>query len=99
MKILQTLGTTLANVVIFNVILTVLSGTALAFNPPVETTGPLTVKIEGPELVTETEKPQAVRVVLTNKGKQSLSGKLQLAVIDHWWTDPEAESDFSVPRT
>ncbi|MBN2296299.1 MAG: hypothetical protein JXM70_27965 [Pirellulales bacterium] len=71
--------------------------TARAFNPPLDTAGPLTVKIEGPALVSETEKPLPVRVVLTNKGQKPLSGKLRLQVVDSWRLDPQTETDFNVP--
>lgn len=61
---------------------------AQAFNPPVDVAGPLTVRIEGPEIVRETETPLPVRVVLENKGDQPIEGSLELKVIDCWRVEP-----------
>ncbi len=70
--------------------------TAYAYNPPLDTAGPLTVRIDGPETVTETGKPLPVRVVLQNKGDAALEGTLQLGVIDRWQCEPAAPVPFKL---
>jgi hypothetical protein len=70
---------------------------ALAYTPPVDTAGPLRVRIEGPELVTQADTPQAVRVVLENKGPAALQGTLRLSVIDRWRAEPAGAVAFTVP--
>jgi hypothetical protein len=69
---------------------------ALAYSPPVDTVGPLTVRIEGPETVGETETPLPVRVVLENKAERPIEGTLQLGVIDRWRAEPAAAVPFRV---
>ncbi len=69
---------------------------AHAYNPPVDTAGPLTVRIEGPEEVTEADVPSPVRVVLENKGDEPIEGMLELAVIDRWRIQPAGAVPFSV---
>jgi len=48
--------------------LCVLAFPAVAFTPPEDTAGPLTVRIEGPAEVTETETAVPVKVVIANNG-------------------------------
>jgi len=69
---------------------------AVAYDPPVERAGPLSVRIEGPDVVTETEKPLPVRVVMENEGDRAVEGTLRLAVIDRWRIEPAGEVPFSV---
>ncbi len=69
---------------------------AAAYNPPVDTAGPLTVRIEGPEEVTEAEAPLPVRVVLENRGDEAIEGTIELAVIDGWHVQPKGPVRFSV---
>jgi hypothetical protein len=68
----------------------------LAYNPPVDTAGPLTATIEGPLEVTETGVPQPVAVVLENKGGRAISGVVRLGLIDRWTAEPAAGLPFSV---
>lgn len=68
----------------------------LAYNPPVDKAGPLTVTIEGPSEVTETGTALPVKVVLENSGDQELAGSLRLAVIDRWTADPAGAVSFEV---
>jgi len=57
---------------------------ALAFNPPEDRDGPLSVKIAAPGEVTELEKPFPVSVILQNTGEHPLGGSLRVWVIDEW---------------
>lgn len=69
---------------------------AAAFNPPVDRAGPLTVRIEGPETVTESGKPLSVRVLLQNKGDAALEGTLRIGLIDRWQSEPAGAVPFRV---
>lgn len=80
----------------FVLLLGLAAGSARAYTPPVDTAGPLTVRIDGPELVTEADTPVPVAVVLENKGDAPLQGTLRLAVIDHWRAEPAEAISFSV---
>lgn len=62
---------------------------ALAYNPPVDTAGPLTARIDGPAVITRTGEPVAVSVTLENKGDAPLAGTLRMGVIDDWQIQPE----------
>lgn len=80
---------------------------AHAFNEPVDTAGTLTVRIKGPEEITNIETPIACEAVLNNAGTVPVSGLLQIEVIDDWRVDGKevqpfvvaAGKDFSVPFT
>jgi len=76
--------------------LCLLAARAHAYNPPVDAAGPLTVRIEGPEEVTEADVPLAVRVVLENRGDEPIEGTLELRVIDRWRIRPAEAVGFSV---
>jgi len=69
---------------------------AAAYNPPVDAAGPLVVEIEGPEAVTQTETPLPVRVLVENRGQQSVQGTVRLDVIDRWRVEPAGPIRFSV---
>jgi hypothetical protein len=72
---------------------------AFAWNPPTDTAGPLTVRLEGPAEVTRVDVPHPVRVQLENRGETLLRGTVRLAVIDRWKTEPAKEVPFQVaPR-
>jgi hypothetical protein len=73
-----------------------LSSRARAYNPPVDTAGPLSVRIEGPEVVTKTDDALAVRVVIDNQGATPVAGTLELKVIDDWRAQPAGPMQFSV---
>ncbi len=79
------------------VLLAVCSPAARAYNPPVDSAGPLTVTIEAPDEVTEVERPIAVRVVLENKADEPIEGTLELGVIDRWRVEPAGKVSFHVP--
>ena len=67
-----------------------------AFNPPVDSAGALTVRIEAPETVTDPAEPTPVRVVIENHGGVKLDGSLQLQLIDGWNAAPAPSQRFSV---
>jgi len=69
---------------------------ARAYNPPVDKAGPLTVRIEGPEQVTQVGVPLPVRVVLENQGDEPIEGTVELAVIDRWQARPAGPVRFAV---
>jgi len=77
-------------------LLTLAAAPARAYDPPVERAGPLTVRIEGPDVVPQTGKPLPVRVVLENGGDRAVEGTLRLGVIDRWRVEPAGEVAFSV---
>jgi hypothetical protein len=70
---------------------------ALAYRPPVDTAGPLTVKIEGPQEITRSDAPFAVAVLLENSGDVALTGTIQVRAIDRWQVSPAGAARFSVP--
>lgn len=69
---------------------------AVAYNPPTDTAGPLSVRIEGPAEVTAVGTPAPVKVLLDNKGDGPLQGTIELAVVDRWKIDPVEKVEFSV---
>lgn len=71
-------------------------GQALAFNPPVDTAGPLTVRIEGPDEIAQQEAPVPIRVMVENAGDRPLHGTLQIGLIDRWRSDPDGPMKFAV---
>jgi hypothetical protein len=68
----------------------------LAYRPAVDTAGPLTVKIEGPEEITQTEKPVAFALVVDNGAEAAVKGAVELRVIDRWRVEPAAQIPFSL---
>ena len=79
------------------VVFTLVSAARLcAYNPPVDTAGPLTVRIEGPEEVTQTDVGLPVSVVLENAGDEPIEGTVELKLIDRWRTRPAGPVPFSV---
>ena len=69
---------------------------ALAFNDPVDAVGSLTVRLDGPALVTQVDKPCAVTVVFENGADSAVEGTARLAVIDGWTTEPAKPVPFAV---
>ena len=69
---------------------------ARAFNPPVDTAGPISVRIEGPEVVGKTEEPLPVQVVVENKGDGPIQGTLEVQLVDDWRAEPAGPVRFSV---
>ncbi len=68
----------------------------LAFDPPLDQQGPLTVRIDGPERITEKESPFSVSVDLKNAAKQPVRGTLRLSGIDQWKCIPSDAVSFAV---
>jgi len=73
-----------------------MSAVALAYNPPVDRAGPLIVRIEGPEEVTQVDAPQKVRVIVENKHDRRIEGTLEIRVVDRWRADPVGAVPFAV---
>jgi hypothetical protein len=69
---------------------------ASCFSPAVDTSGPLTARIEGPATVNETGVPLPLKLVLTNTGNAPLQGTARFAVIDDWIVTPESAQSFVV---
>ena len=68
---------------------------AQAFDPPQVSEGPLTVRIQGPDVITRTGEPQRVAVVLENSGQAAVKGTVRLRVIDRWKADPVDPQPFT----
>jgi hypothetical protein len=79
-----------------NVLLGLIATSTRAFNEPVDTAGPLTVRIEGPEVVAAINVPQTIQVKLENRANVPLAGALAIGVIDHWRAEPTGAVPFSV---
>lgn len=73
-----------------------LHGISSAFDPPVDQQGPLTVRIDGPAEISNTE-PFSISLQLQNSGKQALDGTVRVAGIDGWQCIPNDAVSFSVP--
>ena len=69
---------------------------AAAYNPPVDKVGPVTVRIEGPQLIQRPDEPVQVAVVIENHRDAPLDVQLHMAVIDSWRIEPGNRS-VSVP--
>jgi hypothetical protein len=67
-----------------------------AFTPPVDTAGPLTVRIAGPAVVTETETPVPIQVLLENRGEAPLAITLELGLVDPWRAAPAAAARLTL---
>src|SRR5579883_95625 len=90
--------------------LMVLSATeVMAYSPPVETVGPLTVRIERPSLgaygadgwvkFDRPDTPTTLYVELHSAADQPLNGTLHVRVIDHWRVAPDGPVPFTLsPR-
>lgn len=69
---------------------------AQGFDPPVDTAGPLRVRIDGPKTIDRTDEPFPVHVVLENLGDQPVAGQLHLRGVDRWTCEPADGVAFSV---
>lgn len=72
------------------------SAPALAFDPPVNTTGPLTLRIAGPREPVPAGAPIAIQLQLESTADTPLHGTVRLAVIDDWQVRPPATLPFSL---
>ena len=74
-----------------------LSAAALwAFRPAVDTAGPITVRIEGPEKVTRIGAPERLGVTIENSAGAAITGTLRVEGIDRWEVKPAGPAAFSV---
>jgi len=71
---------------------------AYGYSPPVDTAGPLTVRIEGPAALAQAG-PASYSVVIENKAENAVAGRLRMEGIDGWKAEPPA-AEFRVgPRS
>jgi hypothetical protein len=80
---------------------------AWAYNPPSDTAGPLTVRLQAPASgaygsggFVELSRPGlrlVIPVHLANSASVALSGRLRMAVTDHWRVESPSEIPFQVP--
>jgi len=78
------------------VLLSVAVSLLVAFHPPVDTAGPLTVKIEGPAKITQTTNSEPFSVVLENSADAAIQGTVRAEGIDGWRVQPGGGVPFSV---
>ncbi|MBM4094742.1 MAG: hypothetical protein FJ276_35845, partial [Planctomycetes bacterium] len=71
------------------------AGSVFAFNPPSDRVGPLTVRVEGPETVTQVDAPLDVRVTLENDGDEPIAGNVRLGLTDGWQSEPADALPFT----
>jgi len=64
-------------------LLAVSAASLCAYNPPVDTVGPLTVRIDGPSVL-ESAETASYAAVLENQADRPLAVRLRLGVIDGW---------------
>ena len=82
------------------------AATALAFEPPVDTAGPLTVRIERPALgpygagglvhFDQPDAPFSLNVELNSTADQPLQGNVCVRVIDRWRVEPGGPVPFTL---
>ncbi len=85
---LRALAALIASVVLFQ--------PAGAYNPPVDKAGPITVRIEGPDVIQQPDVPVKLAVVIENQGDDPVTVQLRMAVIDSWRIEPP-EGEVAVP--
>jgi hypothetical protein len=72
----------------------------LAWNPPVDTAGPVTVRIGEVGVVRDLEKAIPVEVTISNSAEDSISGTVAVSLTDNWRVDGARSRPFSVnPRS
>ncbi|MBL7649327.1 MAG: hypothetical protein JNK74_24380 [Candidatus Hydrogenedentes bacterium] len=69
---------------------------AFCFSPPVDTRGPLTARIEGPDAISETGVSVPVKLILSNSGTEPVQGTARCTVIDDWTVTPDIAQPFSL---
>ncbi|MCB1231719.1 MAG: hypothetical protein KDN19_15725 [Verrucomicrobiae bacterium] len=72
-------------------------GNCLAFSPPRDTAGPLTIEIGDPGEVKSLGQPFEIVVTARNDGAETIEGVMRLSVIDDWRIEGDAAPKFSVP--
>jgi hypothetical protein len=78
-------------------LLITLTQAARAFDPPIVTEGPLTVRVQGPDEIMRTGEPQQVAVTIANVGSTDVSGTVRVQVIDRWTVEPADAQHFTAP--
>ena len=91
----------------FYALIVLFAAAALAFEPPVDTAGPLTVRIERPSLgpygaggwvkFDQPDVPFTLNVELSSTADKPLQGTLRVRVIDRWRAEPEGPVPFTLP--
>ncbi len=91
----------------FYILLALFASAAVAFEPPVDTVGPLTVRIEQPTLGSygaggrvqfdQPDAPFTLEVELSSTADQALQGTLRVRVIDRWRVEPGSPVSFTLP--
>ena len=71
-----------------------IQGSVMAFDAPEVTEGPLTLRLEAPSEVCETNVPQPVRVILRNGGGAPLEGTVRIEIVDAWEVEPAGPVKF-----
>lgn len=66
-----------------------------AFNPPLDKVGPVTVRIVGPETVTQVDAALDVQVTMENRGDEPISGTVRLGLTDGWRSEPADAVPFT----
>lgn len=85
----------------------VLAPAILAYNPPSDTAGPLTVRMQAPATgsygaggfveLSRPGLPMTLPVSLHNSGDREIQGTLRVAVIDQWSVEPASPVPFTLP--
>ncbi len=60
-----------------------------AFDPPIDSLGSFTARIEGPSEVKETGKPFPITVIVESREEGEIKGTVQIGLIDDWKAEPE----------
>lgn len=69
---------------------------APAFNPPADTSGPVSARIDGPVELSSADGAFPVKLVILNTGNAPLEGKARLRVIDDWTVVPDLSQSFTL---
>lgn len=77
------------------IVLFFLTVQAVAFDPPFDSLGPLTARIDGPSEVKEREKAFPISIILENKEDKEVKGSVKIGVIDDWKAEPK-ELPFNI---
>ena len=80
---------------------------AAAYNPPVDTAGPLTVRVQEPAVgaygagglvaLTSPGTPMTLPVMIANSSESEVRGQARVEVIDLWSVSPSGSVPFTVP--
>ncbi|MGQ9633986.1 MAG: hypothetical protein ACUVXB_07030 [Bryobacteraceae bacterium] len=79
------------------ILMLLIASTLSAFRPAVDTSGPLTVKIEGPAEIVQIKNPENLTVVIENSADADVKGTVRVEGIDGWHVEPSGNVPFAVP--